>query len=243
MDGTENRLYRLTDDQQEEFRKLVSKLFIRNSILRSKTNPKTHRVEDNKDYDKCRAYEYELVDFFRFCGISLKHDIDREIFYIESMNDSSLQRRSVGKDGTYLLIAFKHFFDEQCKQTSSIFDDVHVKLIDIKTWANDAGLITYSIPATTQGQILDQFKKKNIINFNGYGKDLEDNADIYITPIITTIVKSTINEKLNEKLDQKLKEYNIPETDDEAPITEQNISLNFESEIESSYLYKGEIDE
>lgn len=201
--------YNISEEKKnEELFRLIKKLWESGSIPKSIANPYDGSQKNVPEYDLCRIYEEELRNYLAISHFDLRHDPNRDIFYITS---DDMKGPALSKDMTYILLILQIIYDEKMNENS--LKGIFTTPLEIRQKGADTGLLPDKIRRADE--IYKTLRRKNILSFNGNAGDVKDDTKLYINDIIAIITNSARYTELSKMLDRTEKEEDYAgESDD-----------------------------
>lgn len=192
--------YTISEEKKEnELFRLIKKLWESGSIPKSMVNPRDGSQKNVPEYDLCRVYENELRNYLAVTHFDLRHDPNRDIFYITS---EDMKGPALSKDMTYILFLLNLIYDEKMNENS--LKGIYTTPLEIRQKGSDTGLLSEKVKKSRE--IFKILRQRNILSFNGSANDIRDDTKMYINDVIAIVTNPARYAELSRMLDQKERE-------------------------------------
>lgn len=190
-------------DELEELTEIIGILRKNGSILKSRINPQTRLMQNDKNFDRLYTIREQVGVLLSVFGITLRFDPISSIFYIESD-----ERQLLTQEQCYVLVLLRKIYDDQMRG-ESLEPYIMTTKKEIRNYGEDTALITSPLTQEKWNEIFAYLKKNNVITYAGTTKNIEDDTPIFILDTIRIVLN-------NEKMQIVLGGIDETKTDTEA---------------------------
>ena len=200
--------------EAEKLRKTIGSLFRQTCILQEKYDPVTLVPSDNEQYEICNRHKDFIEDYLSVMGCEMVHDAQEHVFRLVGEGAEAV---TLSRTSTIILLLTKMIYRDKIMGQS--LSATVTNLEELREYGKNTNLLNQKLTDGEWKEALSLMKKRQIIEYPGALRDLEDHTPIYIY--------STINLYCSSAMINELLEAYREETDtDEARTVEENIYQN-----------------